>query len=253
MARLLTSLLDRTPLTANGRLQRAIAEEKAQLDAALRSRAPYAPPEPQAFDLQYDSAVWKIRLLDSPARFMRLTWHHPDSQHHVVMVDGDRFYRAWLDHPSQINAPSAPDSCVLRANMPKDYKYAAAVRGFTTEGASPVPLADCCCYRSQNGALRVGFTNGMTRTLWLLANHAESFPVLVGSAAEAQEIYDAAGVGPSPERAAVLYARARHLAEQQAQAKRAAVGSPPAAIPAVQPQENRRPATTQDCSEDRAR
>jgi hypothetical protein len=219
MASLLTTLLDRTTLTENGRFARAVAEEKAQLDRAAQAGRIGEPPAPLPHNKETDSAVWKIHVPNQPPRSMRLDHVPADSDRHVVMVDADKFYRAWLNRPMPVNDPHGTDGCPLRADMPKDRKYASAVEGFDLEARTPVPLASVHCQRAANGEPQIMFTNGITRTYWLLANRAESFPVLVSNAAEAQALHQAAGVGPGPQRAAEVHAQSRHQAEQQAAVK----------------------------------
>jgi hypothetical protein len=219
MATLLTSLLDRTTLTEKGRFARAVADEKAQLDRAAQAGRIGEPPAPLPHDKETDSAVWKIHVPNQPPRSMRLGHVPADSGQHVVLVDADRFYRAWLNRPMPVNDLHGTDGCPLRADMPKDRKYASAVEGFDLEARTAVPLANVHCQRAENGEPRIMFTNGITRTYWLLANQAESFPVLVSNATEAQALHEAAGVGPGPQRAADVHAQSRQQAEQQATVK----------------------------------
>lgn len=54
-----------------------------------------------------------------------------------------------------------------------DYKLKYAIEGFACGLENPVPLAEV----GVDGAGGVGFTNGITRTLWLLVHRAAAFPV----------------------------------------------------------------------------
>lgn len=219
MANFFASLFDRTTPPANGPFQRALADEKAQIDRAARGSQACEPPAPQTHARETDSAVWKIHVPNQPPRFMRLDHVPANSDRHVVMVDADRFYRAWLNRAAEVDNHLRTDECVLRADMTRDYKYSGAVEGFDPQARTAVPLAWCHCRLGSDGQPRISFTNGVTRTFWLLANHAESFPVLVSGADEAQELHRVAGVGPGPQRAAEVYAQSQQAADRQAAAK----------------------------------
>lgn len=81
--------------------------------------------------------------------------------------------------------------------MPNDYKFKHAVDGFANNQNSPVPLAFLSA-RYVDGHPYIGFTNGVTRTLWLLVNGAKSFPVEVHKEESAKYLYEFAGIGEPP-------------------------------------------------------
>ena len=81
--------------------------------------------------------------------------------------------------------------------MSLDCKFQDAARGFSEGQQNPVPLA-LVHTRPWEGFNFVGFTNGITRTMWLLSNHAESFPVSLNQLHEAEFLNQLAGVGVDP-------------------------------------------------------
>lgn len=58
-----------------------------------------------------------------------------------------------------------------------DYKYGEAEKGVIFGKDKPVPLATIAFGKCELGNY-VGFINGITRTIWLLANEASKYPVL---------------------------------------------------------------------------
>ena len=207
MANALTALLDRTPLTAAGRFRREVAQEKAALDrAAAGTTATPAPPRLVALD--DDKAIWKIATAAGP-RFMSVSSKSNDADRFIVEVSGDKLYRAWLNRPAQSADRGRSDHCLLRNAMASDYKFEGAANGFKPGRENPVPLAECYCETGKDGSPYVRFNNGVTRTFWLLANRAESFPVEARGSASARELHRAAGIRPGPLAVADLFVAAR--------------------------------------------
>lgn len=96
----------------------------------------------------------------------------------LLLVDGSRFYEVWRQ--ATLSGLSAVP-CPPRSQMHRDYKFGDAERGFNYGIANPVPLADVSA-REVHRQTVIYFTNGVTRTLWLLASGAEVFPVMVDQA-----------------------------------------------------------------------
>lgn len=106
----------------------------------------------------------------------------------TVIVEAERFLMLWQRHP-HAEAPPDRESCF------GDYKFKDAEAGFARGIASPVPLADVVVmdttiFRSEPPWWKrllvrgpseprwgVRFTNSITRTKYLLAHGASSFPV----------------------------------------------------------------------------
>ncbi|HYD81584.1 MAG TPA: hypothetical protein VEC06_17410 [Paucimonas sp.] len=109
----------------------------------------------------------------------------------IVLVDSEKFLQLWRDDPYEAHADVAfgnPDT------WPSDYKYAHAAKGFSYGYQNPVPLAEIS-HGLGNRTVRtykflwfgkterkelvpyVSFTNGITRTIWLLSQGCKAFPV----------------------------------------------------------------------------
>jgi hypothetical protein len=117
----------------------------------------------------------------------------------VVIVDSNKFLDLWRSPGS-----SHDDIAHMAADeWPSDYKFADAADGFSKGPSNPVPLADVGCHaefdetiayerwlrilRKPAGLVRtkrriLGFTNGVTRTIWLLHAGAKQFPVRCSTA-----------------------------------------------------------------------
>jgi hypothetical protein len=113
----------------------------------------------------------------------------------VVIVDSYKFLELWRRGPYQLHAEvrgGNPDTWV------QDYKYPRAEKGFSYGLTNPVPLAKIVCqthiqrdaiwkrrylfFRVSVGVQEsqfdyVAFTDGITRTIWLLVHGAKYFPV----------------------------------------------------------------------------
>lgn len=130
----------------------------------------------------------------------------------VVEVDAARFLDLWRQPYSSHEdvAQGSPDT------WPQDYKFHHAEEGFAEGESNPVPLAEISCFQQVieqpvwqrhfwlfRKLLRVdtirfptlSFTNGVTRTIWLLTAGATVFPVEVQQrdAALLQEMAGVAG------------------------------------------------------------
>lgn len=97
-----------------------------------------------------------------------------DDSRWVVIVDAARFLAAWRATPGERSdiARLSPDG------WRKDYKFAGAEKGFRHGRPDPVPLAlPSAWLQPEGGPPWVDLTNGITRTIWLLAAGAKAFPV----------------------------------------------------------------------------
>ncbi len=109
----------------------------------------------------------------------------------VVIVDANKFLQLWRDEPHSIHGAVARGN---PATWSHDEKYPKANGLFSRSTTSPVSLAKI----SYNDGLRsvvthkflwfgrsvrqetfgyLGFTDGITRTIWLLANQCAAFPI----------------------------------------------------------------------------
>jgi hypothetical protein len=102
-------------------------------------------------------------------------------EHAVVLVRADRFLAMWRAEPHGIHAHDANGS---PESWRQHYKYDRAAGGFSRGLPDPVPLAQVACEAKSDAepgnelSYYVSFSNGITRTVWLLANGCSTFPVL---------------------------------------------------------------------------
>ncbi|WP_051996355.1 MULTISPECIES: hypothetical protein [Massilia] len=133
----------------------------------------------------------------------------------IVEVVAARFLALWRQPLSSHRDIALGDP----TSWPSDYKYKWAEDGFASGAENPVPLAEVSCGRStsdliekrrhflfftkeviiaQKGLPWLGFTDGITRTIWLLANGASVFPVecALDEAADLQQLAGVPGGKP---------------------------------------------------------
>lgn len=140
-------------------------------------------------------ATFEVMLESGRTVHMQAQLPHEEDYFVVVMVDAGRFVELWRQPLSRNRdvALNTPET------WPQDYKYGGAVDGFSHGAENPVPLAEVSCWRSTSDIVEyeshfyffkrkvvvaragdpcLSFVNGITRTIYLLANGAKSFPVL---------------------------------------------------------------------------
>jgi hypothetical protein len=158
------------------------------------------------------NAIFRVRTRDRGDVFMRIgRTSYENDRRAVVEVDADRFLDLWRRDPYEAHAD------VSRGNPTtwvRDRKFSYAEEGFAGGESNPVPLADVDCtihieqrplYRSRFLVFRkrvgyerediphVSFTDGITRTIWLLTHGARVFPVMC-SVSEAPLLQQLAGL-----------------------------------------------------------
>ncbi|EMF7039444.1 fertility inhibition factor FiwA [Salmonella enterica] len=141
--------------------------------------------------------LWCLPVPGKPDAFMRLDAGQADHDRFVVPVNAKAFNRLWL--AGGLNSPDRPDGCLLRKDMANDSKYRHAVDGFAAGRESPVPLANVGIERGPTPSVR--FNDGVTRTLWLLANNVAAFPVVIAGEDNAKTLAKLAGTDGSIQRA----------------------------------------------------
>jgi hypothetical protein len=151
---------------------------------------------------------------DAGIQYMKLRREGNDA-YAVVDVDAQRFLALWRAHPESYTYDVA---CGTPATWPHDAKWSNAVEAFQPGRSNPVPLAYVWLSQAFErvrapwwpphwgrgtvvrhlGRMGAGFTDGVTRTIWLLTHGATSFPVLVRteSADELHRLAGLAGRGP---------------------------------------------------------
>ena len=181
--------------------QRQIRVELAALD---RKPEPSPASAAELVHVRNHRALWRIAIPGRADRFMSLEKGGMDDDRFVVMADARRFYRAWL--ASSLDAVHDRRDVTARVlrDMPADYKYRYAVQGFAAGRSSPVPLATVGASEPGKGPA-MHFTNGVTRTFWLLANGAASFPVETFYREDAMRLHRLVGLGANPLSCADLF------------------------------------------------
>ena len=143
-------------------------------------------------------AIWKVKLDKGQFCFMSVDSCEGNDTKWVVHVDADRFYYRWLkSFKNEMLKGQVSFDVPLRQDMHLDRKFADAVEGFAEGVENPVPLADVNVYE-MSGFDRIVFGGGITRTLWLLSHHAQSFPVSVSGSEEASFLQKLAGASVQP-------------------------------------------------------
>lgn len=97
------------------------------------------------------------------------------NDHQVVIVEAEKFLNLWRAEPTGFHATLANGNPDV---WPHSQKFHLADAGFSKGLANPVPLADVSCDISESGSGYVFFSNGITRTTWLLAHGCQEFPIL---------------------------------------------------------------------------
>lgn len=109
----------------------------------------------------------------------------------IAIVDAKKFIELWRNDPLGFEADKAFGT---EKTWRADYKFQDAHRGFAHGEQNPVPLAFISFNTAQRQVIEykyklfgkritseslayVSFTNGITRTIWLLANQSPTFPI----------------------------------------------------------------------------
>jgi hypothetical protein len=141
-------------------------------------------------------------------------YKRPDENIHVIFVQAMKFLNMWKSAlPSQEPQLSFGGENDWRS----DYKFHWAEDGFSKGRNNPVPLAEISCYQyaennpvyitnlflfrkcvgcTEKTSVACSFINGITRTIWLLANGVQQFPVYVYNKKEAVLLAKYAGIHP---------------------------------------------------------
>jgi hypothetical protein len=85
-----------------------------------------------------------------------------NSERYIVIVNSDDFYKEWTG--------KTVEYCLINDDW-EHKKYVDATGGFSKGIINPVPIALIGCSDV------ISFTNGITRTKWLIRNGALYFPV----------------------------------------------------------------------------
>lgn len=153
------------------------------------------------------AAVFRVGTSKAGDVLMRVDrTDYRNDQRAVVVVDAARLQNAWKASSKKpekkgllarlklmLNGSAATETSLAHLSldeMAQDRKFCHAVNGFASCMESPVPLA-LVGFVDRTGT-GIDFTNGITRTMWLLVNGARAFPIEC-STSEAQRLSDTAG------------------------------------------------------------
>ena len=163
-------------------------------DWALRWLRPVA--LPHLIERDANHAVWEVPLPSGRSCYMSVRGGGADTDHFVVIVDADRFFQRW-QRSAAGEGRNAQIPVPPKERLHLDRKYPDAEEGVAQGRANPVPLA-CAGANPPRYPHEISFTNGITRTFWLIANGAEAFPVMVVGQRSAKRLHALAGAGPRP-------------------------------------------------------
>lgn len=152
-------------------MKRYRQEKIREYNRLIRNKKILSPPPPKRVGVERlhgieEYIIWEIDT--SIKTYMKL---EARSDIYIIYIDAQKFYLNWLK--SSIKGSDSRFSCPLLKDMPHDRKYHDAVKGFSHGKTNPVPLA--LPDTKEHGL--ISFTDGITRTLYLLYNQAPSFPV----------------------------------------------------------------------------
>ena len=109
----------------------------------------------------------------------------------IVLVERIRFESVWFKCGDRVAPTLARGNELIWRS---DEKFHFAEKGFGYGVENPVPLA---CMSASSAYPQVSFVDGITRTIWLMANGVGQFPVLTHSFEEARNLHRYIGVKAS--------------------------------------------------------
>lgn len=135
--------------------------------------------------------IFTVPLPGQPPVYMSRKVHQFSDEYAVVIVDQAKFVQLWRNEPCSIHKREANGNSQTWRN---DYKFDRAALGFSFGRSNPVPLAEVSHgtgKRTKTTPRFFGFGrehheedfhyaaigNGVTRTIWLLAQACEAIPV----------------------------------------------------------------------------
>ena len=137
--------------------------------------------------------VFEISIEENNTVFMTKRRNSVDAA--IVMVEGEKLFKLWQNEPYH---PEPQLAFGTVENWKSDYKYRSAGLGFSHGKPNPVAVAKVVVneakqhepvyeykfkfFRKQVGYKTtkvpyIAFDDGITRSIWLMANQAKAFPV----------------------------------------------------------------------------
>lgn len=152
------------------------------LAIADRMPAPSADMAPVVVENCKSRIIWSVPLSGrDPVYMTAARSNYRNDRRFVVFVKARHFYAHWraalmLDPARRYGGGDVRGAPQRFEDIERDRKYAGQDRIWAKGLDAPVPLAKPVCNEYQH----VDFTDGITRTLWLIRNGAAIFPVEAG-------------------------------------------------------------------------
>lgn len=144
------------------------------------------------FKIDFNKVVYEIILFDKKVYMEVRKTNYLNDKRFVVIVDSVKFLELWRNEPyPQDRKLNFGDETIWK----NDRKFKDAENGFSFGIGYPVPLANIVCYNNEkNNQPYIAINDGITRTIWLLANKAKSFPIECHSIEEAKLVASFASI-----------------------------------------------------------
>lgn len=133
-------------------------------------------------------AVFHVPIKDKIVFMDKQLYCSDTDSYFVIWVDRFRFESVWFKCGSSVVPELARGNEVAWRS---DYKFQYAERGFSHGIENPVPLANLV---ANNRVPSISFIDGITRTIWLMANGAKYFPIFTHDSIMAKNLYRYIGV-----------------------------------------------------------
>lgn len=135
--------------------------------------------------------VFTLLLPDGREVYMREALNYHEDSGFIVFVDSTRFESVWFKCAGEYS-PHLHLARGTKSHRINDYKFGNADDAFSLSKDCPVKLA----FLGVNGYQKpnISFTDGVTRTVWLLVHGASSFPVYVYREKDAQHVHQFVGL-----------------------------------------------------------
>ncbi len=134
--------------------------------------------------------VYEIKLPNKNSVYMKIVSASDNNNTYPVIINSEKFLKYWKNVPNGFHEDFAL-SHGNKKSWQSDYKYHDAEDGFTGGISNPVPIPKI--QYLDNITPNCITVSNCTRTIWLLANDADSFPVECEGYDNAKNVYDFIG------------------------------------------------------------
>lgn len=163
---------EKTEVIARAFMEGKYAREIERMSALIEGKKHQAPIMPTLVSHPRFERVWRIPVPNQADVYM-----FGSPLDYVVYARAEAFYRAWLRL-----GPWNYQACPFLERMRQDHKYYHAASCFKNNYESPVPLAMVNLHGQSSDGIAINFSDGITRSLWLLSNYVDVFPIACESA-----------------------------------------------------------------------